>query len=56
MMKYIGSNLAVGNIPAAAWVSCLFAVVVVLYGLLFTRNLMDLARRRFVVEEGVYAA
>lgn len=55
MMKFIGENLAAGNVASAAWVSLLFAVVVVVYGLLFTRNLMDLARRRYVVEEGVYA-
>ena len=55
MMKFIGENLVAGNVASAAWVSLLFAVVVVIYGLLFTRNLMDLARRRFVVEEGVYA-
>jgi NitT/TauT family transport system permease protein len=56
MMKYIGENLSNGNIGAAAWVSLLFAVVVIIYGLLFTRNLMDLARKKYVVEEGIYAA
>jgi NitT/TauT family transport system permease protein len=56
MMKYIGFNLAMGDIGAAAWVSLLFAVVVILYGLFFTRNLMDLARKKYVVEEGIYAA
>ena len=55
MMKFIGENLAAGNVASAAWVSLLFAVVVIFYGLFFTRNLMDLARRRYVVEEGVYA-
>ncbi|HYB03972.1 MAG TPA: ABC transporter permease subunit, partial [Nitrososphaerales archaeon] len=56
MMKYISLNLANGNIGAAAYVSLLFAFVVILYGLFFTRNLMDLARKRYVVEEGIYAA
>ena len=56
MMKYIGVNLASGNVAGAAWVSLLFGIVVLVYGLLFTRNLMDLARRKYVVEEGVYAA
>ncbi len=55
MMKFIGENLAAGNVASAAWVSLLFAVVVIFYGIFFTRNLMDLARRRYVVEEGVYA-
>jgi NitT/TauT family transport system permease protein len=56
MMKFIGSNLASGSIGAAAWVSFLFAIVVVIYGLFFTRNLMDIARKKYVVEEGVFAA
>jgi NitT/TauT family transport system permease protein len=56
MMKYIGLNMANGNVANAAWVSLLFAIVVAIYGIVFTRNLMDLARKKYVVEEGVYAA
>jgi NitT/TauT family transport system permease protein len=56
MMKYIGLNMSNGQVGNAAWVSLLFAVVVAVYGIVFTRNLMDLARRKYVVEEGVYAA
>lgn len=56
MMKFIGSNLASGNIGAAAWVSLIFAIVVFIYGIVFTRKLMDIARKKYVVEEGVYAA
>jgi NitT/TauT family transport system permease protein len=56
MMKYIGLNMAKGNVANAAWVSLLFAIVVAIYGIVFTRNLMDLARKKYVVEEGVYAA
>ena len=56
MMKYIASNMAAGNVAAAAYVSLLFAVVVAVYGILFTRNLMDIARKKYVVEEGVFAA
>ena len=56
MMKYIGLNMAKGEIGNAAWVSLLFAIVVAVYGIVFTRNLMDLARKKYVVEEGVYAA
>jgi NitT/TauT family transport system permease protein len=56
MMKFIGFNLARGDIGAAAWVSLIFAIVVFIYGLVFTRRLMDVARKRYVVEEGVYAA
>ena len=55
MMKYIGLNMATGHVANAAWVSFLFAIVVAIYGIVFTRNLMDLARKKYVVEEGVYA-
>ncbi len=56
MMKYIGLNMSNGHVANAAWVSLLFAIVVAIYGIVFTRNLMDLARKKYVVEEGVYAA
>ncbi len=56
MMRYIGLNISNGHVENAAWVSLLFAIVVAIYGIVFTRNLMDLARRKYVVEEGVYAA
>lgn len=56
MMYYISSNMAKDAIGPAAYVSFLFAVVVATYGIVFTRNLMDLARRKYVVEEGVFAA
>ena len=56
MMYYISSNMAAGRIGSAAYVSLLFAIVVAAYGILFTRNLMDLARRKYVVEEGIFAA
>jgi NitT/TauT family transport system permease protein len=56
MMYYISSNIANGQIAAAAYVSLLFAIVVAIYGIAFTRNLMDLARKKYVVEEGIFAA
>jgi NitT/TauT family transport system permease protein len=56
MMYYISSNMASGAIGAAAYVSLLFAIVVAIYGIAFTRNLMDLARKKYVVEEGIFAA
>ena len=56
MMYYISSNMAIGQIGAAAYVSLLFAIVVAIYGIAFTRNLMDLARKKYVVEEGIFAA
>jgi len=56
MMYYITYNMANGAIGPAAYVSLLFAVVVAMYGVVFTRNLMDLARKKYVVEEGIFAA
>ncbi|HML03913.1 MAG TPA: hypothetical protein VK487_11160 [Candidatus Bathyarchaeia archaeon] len=56
MMKFIGFNLARGDIGVATWISLIFAIVVFIYGLVFTRRLMDVARKRYVVEERVYAA
>ena len=56
MMYYITYNMANGAIGPAAYVSLLFAVVVAIYGIVFTRNLMDLARKKYVVEEGIFAA
>jgi NitT/TauT family transport system permease protein len=56
MMKYLTQNIAQGHIDNAAWVSLLFAVVVVVYATVFTRKLMDLARKKYVIEEGVFLA
>jgi NitT/TauT family transport system permease protein len=55
-MYYITYNMANGAIGPAAYVSLLFALVVAIYGIVFTRNLMDLARKKYVVEEGIFAA
>jgi NitT/TauT family transport system permease protein len=56
IMKIITSNTASGHLDIAAWTSFLFAIVVVVFGIVFTRKLMDLARKRYVVEEGIYQA
>jgi NitT/TauT family transport system permease protein len=56
MMRVISEGMANGNIGIAAWTSLLFAIVVAVYSIVFTRNLMDLARKKYVVEEGIYAA
>ncbi len=56
MMKIISENMASGNIGLAAWTSLLFAIVVGVYSIVFTRNLMDLARKKYVIEEGIYHA
>ncbi len=56
MMKVISASLVNGHIGLAAWTSLLFAIVVGIYSIVFTRNLMDLARKKYVIEEGIYAA
>ncbi|MDE1876744.1 MAG: sugar ABC transporter permease, partial [Thaumarchaeota archaeon] len=56
MMRVISEGLANGNMGIAAWTSLLFAIVVGVYSIVFTRNLMDLARKKYVIEEGIYAA
>jgi NitT/TauT family transport system permease protein len=48
--------MANGEVTSAAYVSLLFAVVVAVYGIVFTRNLMDVARKKYVIEEGIFAA
>ena len=56
MMKFIGFNLARIDIGAATWISLIFPIVVFIYDRVFARRFMDVARKRYVFEEGVYAA
>ncbi|AAT43616.1 ABC transporter permease [Picrophilus oshimae] len=56
LMKLIDVATANGNIELAAWASFIFSIVVVIYSILFTRKMMDLARKKYVAEEGIYAA
>lgn len=56
LMKVIDVATNNGNIALAAWSSLLFGIVVVVYSLLFTRKMMDLARKKYVAEEGIYSA
>jgi NitT/TauT family transport system permease protein len=56
LMKLITLSTAEGNIALAAWASLIFGVVAVLFSIFFTRRLMDLAQKRYVAEEAVYAA
>ncbi|MEM3351570.1 MAG: ABC transporter permease subunit [Saccharolobus sp.] len=54
LMKNLALATANGNIALAAWNSLLFGIIVVIYSVFFTRKLMDLARKKYVAEEGVY--
>ena len=56
LMKYLALADAQGNLAVVGWLSLIFSIIVVIYSVLFTRRLMDLAREKYVVEEGIYAA
>ncbi|MCW6169560.1 MAG: ABC transporter permease subunit [Thermoplasmatales archaeon] len=56
LMKFISVQTSSGNIGLAGWASFIFGIVVVIYSILFTRRMMDLARKRYVAEEGIFAA
>jgi NitT/TauT family transport system permease protein len=56
LMRLITLATSSGDIALAAWASLLFGVVVVLFSIFFTRRLMDLARKKYVVEEAIFAA
>jgi len=45
-----------GNIALAAWASTLFGLVVVFFALLFTRHMLEVSRRKYVMEESLFAA
>lgn len=56
LMKIVDQSTANGNIALSAWGSFLFAIIVAVYSILFTRKMMDLARKKYVAEEGIYSA
>jgi NitT/TauT family transport system permease protein len=56
LMKVIDVATSTGNMDVAAWGSFLFGIIVAIYSILFTRRMMDLARTKYVAEEGIYAA
>jgi|BEDMetMinimDraft_1075159.scaffolds.fasta_scaffold01334_3 ABC-type anion transport system, duplicated permease component len=56
LMKVVDLSTYTGNVSQAAWGSFIFGIVVVVYSLLFTKRMMDIARKRYVAEEGIYAA
>ena len=56
LMKTIDVATNNGNLAVAAWASMIFGIVVAIYSLVFTRRMMDLARKKYVAEEGIYSA
>jgi len=56
LMKTIDVAVNEGNLALASWVSLFFGIIVIIYSVLFTRKLMDLARKKYIAEEGIYLA
>jgi NitT/TauT family transport system permease protein len=56
LMKMLDIFTYQGKIGLAAWSSLLFAVVVTIFSIFFTKKLMTVAREKYIIEEGVYAA
>ncbi|MEM4104805.1 MAG: ABC transporter permease subunit [Thermoplasmatales archaeon] len=56
LMKFISIQTSSGNIGLAGWASFIFGIVVIIYSIFFTRRMMDIARKRYVAEEGIFAA
>jgi NitT/TauT family transport system permease protein len=56
LMKELALADANGQLALVGWLSLIFAVIVVIYSIFFTRKLLDLARKKYVAEEGIYAA
>ncbi|MGC9210053.1 MAG: ABC transporter permease subunit [Acidilobus sp.] len=56
ILKIIDVATAEGNIALAAYASLIFGLIVVLFSLGFTRHLMEVSRRRYVIEESIFAA
>ncbi|PMP91051.1 MAG: sugar ABC transporter permease [Caldisphaera sp.] len=56
LMRLLDEWTYQGNIALASYASLIFSVVVVIFAIVFTRHMMNLAREKYVVEEGIYAA
>lgn len=56
LMRIIDVSTANGNIILASWVSVFFGIIVLIYSITFTRKLMDIARKKYIAEEGIYLA
>ncbi len=54
LMKDIAVATASGNIALAAWASFIFGIIVVFYSIFFTKRMMDVSRKRYVAEEGIF--
>jgi NitT/TauT family transport system permease protein len=44
-----------GAVNLLAWGSFVFGVIVVIYSVLFTRKLIDLASKKYIIEESMYS-
>lgn len=56
ILKILDVATAEGNIALAAYASFIFGLVVVAFAMLFTRHLLEVSRKKYVIEESIYAA
>ena len=56
ILKIIDVATAQGNIALAAYASLIFGIFVVAFAMGFTRHLMELSRKKYVIEESIFAA
>ena len=56
LMKMLDIYTYEGRIGLAAWSSFVFAIIVVLFSIFFTTKMMSIAREKYIIEEGVFAA
>ncbi len=55
LMKMLDMATLEGNLALASWASLIFAMFVVVFALGFTRYLMELSRKKYLMEESIYA-
>ncbi len=56
LMKMLDVYTYEGRIGLAAWSSFVFAIIVVVFSIFFTTKMMSIAREKYIIEEGVFAA
>ncbi|MCE4608089.1 MAG: ABC transporter permease subunit [Caldisphaeraceae archaeon] len=56
LMKLLDLWTYQGNLMLASWASFIFSLFVIVFSVVFTRNMMNLSKEKYVIEEGIYAA
>jgi NitT/TauT family transport system permease protein len=56
IMKYLDLAVNAGSIVEVSWISFVLSIFIAVYAILATKRGMDLARKRYTMEEGIFAA